>query len=78
MIDKAHMRERYRRERREAFVPAVYSNVLATPEVTQATIVASYVSYAHEPSTVELNRALIKSLVATCKQRSHRLDLLGR
>jgi 5-formyltetrahydrofolate cyclo-ligase len=61
MIDKAHMRDRYRRERREAFVPAVYSNVLATPEVTQATIVASYVSYAHEPSTVELNRALIKS-----------------
>ena len=47
MIDKAHMRERYRRERREAFVPAVYSNVLATPEVMQATIVASYVSYAH-------------------------------
>jgi 5-formyltetrahydrofolate cyclo-ligase len=61
MQDKAHMRERYRRERREAFVPAVYSNILATPEVMQATIIASYVSYGSEPSTVELNRALIKS-----------------
>ena len=61
MKDKAQIRERYRRERREAFVPAVYSNVLSTPEVTQATIIASYVSYGYEPSTVELNRALIKS-----------------
>ena len=61
MKDKAQMRERYRRERREAFVPAMYSNVLSTPEVMQATIIASYVSYGYEPSTVELNRALIKS-----------------
>jgi len=61
MKDKAQMRERYRRERREAFVPAIYSNVLSTPEVMQATIIASYVSYGYEPSTLELNRALIKS-----------------
>jgi 5-formyltetrahydrofolate cyclo-ligase len=61
MKDKALIRERYRRERREAFVPAVYSNVLSTPEVTQATIIASYVSYGYEPNTIELNRALIKS-----------------
>lgn len=61
MKDKAQMRERYRRERREAFVPATYSNVLSTPEVMQATIIASYVSYGYEPSTIELNRALIKS-----------------
>ena len=60
MKDKALMRERYRRERREAFIPAVYTNVLSTPEVTQATIIASYVSYGYEPSTIELNRALIK------------------
>ena len=60
MKDKALMRERYRRERREVFIPAVYTNVLSTPEVTQATIIASYVSYGYEPSTVELNRALIK------------------
>jgi 5-formyltetrahydrofolate cyclo-ligase len=61
MKDKALIRDRYRRERREAFVPAVYSNVLSTPEVMQATIIASYVSYGYEPSTVELNKALIKS-----------------
>ncbi|CAB4910559.1 unannotated protein [freshwater metagenome] len=61
MQDKAHMRERYRRERREAFVSAVYSNILATPEVMQATIIASYISYGYEPNTIELNRALIKS-----------------
>lgn len=61
MKDKALIRERYRRERREGFVPAVYSNVLAAPEVTQATVVASYVSYGYEPNTVELNRALIRS-----------------
>ena len=60
MKDKALMRERYRRERREAFIPAVYTNVLLTPEVTQATFIASYVSYGYEPSTIELNRALIK------------------
>jgi len=47
MKDKAHMREQYRRERREAFIPAVYTNVLSTPEVMQATIIASYVSYGH-------------------------------
>jgi 5-formyltetrahydrofolate cyclo-ligase len=61
MKDKALIRERYRRERREAFVPAVYSNVLSTPEVMQATNIASYVSYGYEPSTVELNKVLIKS-----------------
>ena len=61
MKDKALIRERYRRERREAFVPAFYSNVLSTPEVMQATIIASYVSYGYEPSTLELNRALINS-----------------
>lgn len=61
MKDKAQMRERYRRERREAFVPATYSIVLSTPEVTRATIIASYVSYGYEPSTFELNRVLINS-----------------
>jgi 5-formyltetrahydrofolate cyclo-ligase len=61
MKDKAQIRERYRRERREAFVPAVYSNVLSCPEVMQATIIASYVSYGYEPNTAELNKALIKS-----------------
>jgi len=61
MKDKAQMRERYRRERQEAFVPAVYSNILSTPEVMQATTIASYVSYGYEPSTVEINRSLIKS-----------------
>jgi 5-formyltetrahydrofolate cyclo-ligase len=35
--------------------------VLSTPEVIQATTVASYVSYGHEPSTTEINRALIES-----------------
>jgi 5-formyltetrahydrofolate cyclo-ligase len=61
MQAKVLIRERYRRERQEAFVPATYSNVLSTPEVIQATIIASYVSYSYEPSTRELNRALIQS-----------------
>jgi len=61
MKDKALIRERYRRERREAFVPAFYSNILSTPEVMQATVIASYVSYGYEPSTLDLNQALIKS-----------------
>jgi 5-formyltetrahydrofolate cyclo-ligase len=74
MKDKALMRERYRRERREAFIPAVYTNVLSTPEVTQATIIASYVSYGYEPSTIELNRALIilgKTLILPRVNQDH-------
>ena len=57
---KAQLRERFRRERRERYVPATFSILLSAPEIRSAKTIASYVSVGDEPNTRELNRELLR------------------
>ena len=58
---KATLRERARRERLQKFIPSNFNVILQAPEIASATIVASYISYEYEPSTVEVNEAFLRS-----------------
>ena len=57
---KKELRERLRRERRQKFIPSSFSIILNSPEILAAKTVASYYSYGDEPSTHEINEALLK------------------
>ena len=57
---KKQMRERYRRERVQKFMPSNFNVILKCPEITAASTICSYFSYAEEPSTTEINQALLK------------------
>lgn len=57
---KKQLRERFRRERRERYIPATFSILLTAPEIRSAKIIASYISVGDEPNTLELNRELLK------------------
>jgi 5-formyltetrahydrofolate cyclo-ligase len=57
---KKQMRERYRRERVQKFMPSNFNIILKCPEITAASTICSYFSYAEEPSTTEINQALLK------------------
>ena len=58
---KATLRERARRERLQKFIPSNFNVILQAPEIVSATTIASYISYEYEPSTVEINEALLRS-----------------
>jgi 5-formyltetrahydrofolate cyclo-ligase len=58
---KATLRERARRERLQKFIPSNFNVILQAPEIASATIIASYISYEYEPSTVEVNEAFLRS-----------------
>ena len=58
---KKELRERLRRERRQKFIPSSFSIILNSPEILAAKTVASYYSYGEEPSTHEINKALLKA-----------------
>lgn len=58
---KKALRERLRRERRQKFIPSSFSIILNSPEILAAKTVASYYSYGDEPSTHEINKALLKA-----------------
>ena len=57
--EKTQLRQRYRREREERFVSESFSLLLSAPEIKAAKIIATYISYGVEPSTQEINRALL-------------------
>ena len=57
---KAGLRDRARRERSQKFMPCNFNVILKAPEIESATTIASYISYEHEPSTVEINEAFLK------------------
>jgi 5-formyltetrahydrofolate cyclo-ligase len=57
---KKQMRERYRRERVQKFLPSNFNVILKCPEIVAASTICSYFSYAEEPSTTEINQALLK------------------
>lgn len=58
---KASLRERARRERSQKFIPTNFNVILKAPEILAASVIASYLSYEFEPSTAEINEALIKA-----------------
>ena len=57
---KKQMRERYRRERIQKFMPSNFNVILKCPEIVAARTICSYFSYAEEPSTTEINQAFLK------------------
>ena len=68
---KKVLRDRYRRERKDRYVPSSFTFLLDTPEMKAAKCVTSYISTGDEPSTKELNRELIARGVAVLLPRVH-------
>ena len=56
---KKQLRDRYRRDRVQNFIPSNFNVILAAPEILSATTICSYFSYAQEPSTSEINNAFL-------------------
>jgi 5-formyltetrahydrofolate cyclo-ligase len=57
---KTELRKRYRRERRERYVPATFTILLSAPEIQSAKMITSYISVDDEPNTEELNHEILK------------------
>ncbi len=57
---KKALRERLRRERSQRFIPSNFNLILKSPELVAASTVASYFSYGVEPSTTDINQALLR------------------
>ena len=58
---KEILRERARRERSQKFIASNFNVILQAPEIKSAEVIASYISYEYEPSTVEINEAFLRS-----------------
>lgn len=58
--EKAQLRERFRRERHDRFMPASFPLLLSAPEIRSAKTIATYLSHGDEPSTQELNGELLE------------------
>jgi 5-formyltetrahydrofolate cyclo-ligase len=59
--EKAELRKRYRFERQERYLDHSFAYLATSLEFQRASHIASYISYGDEPSTTELNLALIKA-----------------
>ena len=58
---KKELRERLRRERSQKFSSSNFNVILKTPEISEATTIASYFSYDVEPSTTEINQSFLNA-----------------
>jgi 5-formyltetrahydrofolate cyclo-ligase len=58
---KAVLRDRARRERSQKYISSNFNVILRAPEIESASIIASYISYEFEPSTVEIHEAFLRS-----------------
>ncbi len=59
--EKSDLRNRYRFERRERYLDHSFSYLSTSLEFAKASHIASYISFGDEPSTSDLNAALLKS-----------------
>lgn len=59
--EKDRLRQRYRVERRDGFIPIEFTYLAQSPEIAAAQVIASYMSYGEEPVTKLLNQNLIKA-----------------
>ncbi|MBP7903194.1 MAG: 5-formyltetrahydrofolate cyclo-ligase [Candidatus Planktophila sp.] len=57
---KTNLRARLRAQREERYVEHNLLHLLKLPEISQAEVIASYYSYGTEPSTLELNQAILE------------------
>jgi 5-formyltetrahydrofolate cyclo-ligase len=57
--EKSDLRKRYRRERSEYAVNTPYSYLIDSKEISQARVIASYISFGDEPNTSELNQTIL-------------------
>jgi 5-formyltetrahydrofolate cyclo-ligase len=58
--EKSDLRNRYRFERRERYLDHSFAYLAVSLQFQNASHIASYISYGDEPSTSELNSALLK------------------
>jgi 5-formyltetrahydrofolate cyclo-ligase len=59
--EKSELRTRYRFERRERYIDHSFAYLASSLEFAKVSNIASYISYADEPSTQELNAELLES-----------------
>ena len=67
--DKDRLRQRFRVERRDGFIPMEFTNLADIAEIKVAQVIASYYSYGDEPVTNLINQELIaagKTLLLPC------------
>jgi len=57
---KIDLRKQLRHDRELTFNPQSWLHVLQSPEIQEALVVASYISYDFEPQTVDINAQLIR------------------
>ena len=57
--EKTALRTRYRFERAERYMEHSFEYLATSAEISQARVIASYMSYGTEPDTRQLNKALI-------------------
>ncbi len=58
---KRELRNRYRQDREQTYIPGSWMHILNSSEFTNAQCIASYISYGVEPETSDLNQAIVKS-----------------
>ena len=56
---KRTLRRQVRADRQRKFTPESWQHILECKEIKEASIVATYISYEHEPETGDINMALI-------------------
>ena len=60
MQSKRILRAQLRHDRELAYMPESWLHIMQSPEIQNAHIVATYMSYGTEPQTVDINEALIE------------------
>jgi len=58
---KSDLRKQYRQKRKDHVVDFPYTHLMDSPELRNASVIASYISYGDEPNTVDLNAAILHS-----------------
>jgi 5-formyltetrahydrofolate cyclo-ligase len=74
--EKQSLRTRYRRERNERYIDHNFEHLASLPEILQADVIASYMSYGDEPDTSLLNRQLITAGKTLLLPRINGVDLV--
>jgi 5-formyltetrahydrofolate cyclo-ligase len=58
---KSLLRKKYREKRKGLRRDLLFTHLIECPEIKNAQVIASYISYGDEPNTDELNKAILKS-----------------
>ena len=58
--EKVALRTRYRQERNARYIEHSFEHLADIPEIQNAKVIASYLSYGDEPSTEDLNRKILE------------------